>query len=175
MDRHLITHKINTKFGGMAWIIFHEESDAIYAVDRINGVRNYTDENGYLGDVMTAKISTRATIVCQERNMSAWNIDRPRVAKFLISYPLAIHEGIDTGTVVFDPNDACCPFCERGYHKRINCPILWRCLNLVRQYECTRCLAINHHHTEQCKFSIIYGAANIEAERLRQQHGALVI
>ena len=175
MDRHLITHKINSKFGGMAWIIFYEEDDAIYAADRINGVRNYTDEDGRIGDIMTAKISTRGIIVCQERKMSAWNIDRPRVAKFLIDQPLAIHEGIDTGTVVFSPDDTWCPFCERGYHKRINCPVLYSCLNLVSQYECTRCRAINHHHTEQCKFSIIYGAAAIAEERLRQQHGAMVI
>ena len=169
MDRHRISHKINVP--AKAWLIFHDNRDAREAAMRIDGQRNYRDEYGW-GRPMQARISTSACIVCMESRMGTWNIFRPREAKFLIDYPLEIHENVDGGIVSFSAEAAWCQFCNLGTHSRARCPILADMLRRIRgnQYECHRCLAINHHHWENCRFPVVRGAARIAEVRRQQQY-----
>ena len=168
-DRHKVSHKIN--YPGMAWLIFHDGRDADSAVMLINGERNYREGDAW-GNRMAAKISTSACIVCREDEMGTWNIFRPRTAKFLIDHPLEIHENVDNNIVSFSADIEWCAFCNHGWHKRENCPILADMLYRTRgkQYECYKCLAINHHHWENCRVPVVRGAANIAEIRRRQQH-----
>ena len=104
--------------------------------------------------------------------MGTWNIFRPREAKFLIDYPLDIHENVDEGIVSFSADASWCPFCNLDWHPRQRCPILADMLHRIRgdQYECYRCFSINHHHHENCRFPVVRGASRIAEVRRQQQY-----
>ena len=170
MNRHILTHAIN--YPAKAWLIFHDSQGANEAALRIDGVRNYQDARDGWGGPMRCCISTSACIICKEHRMGTWNIFRPREAKFLIDYPLDIHENVDEGIVSFSADASWCPFCNLDWHPRQRCPILADMLHRIRgdQYECYRCFSINHHHHENCRFPVVRGASRIAEVRRQQQY-----